>query len=96
MPARMRAWNDGFSPTLHRLRFRTGTRKIYAKDRAFADTMQVHITVADVKMTRTDKNIHATYPQSATVAPILSRWIRVLPTHRGTTHNQGAADADGR
>lgn len=47
-------------------------------------------------MTPGTENIHATDAKSATVAPILHRWIRVLPNHRGTTHNQGAADADGR
>lgn len=42
-------------------------------------------------MMRIDENIPATYPLSATVAPILHNSVHAHPADRGTTFNNGAA-----
>jgi hypothetical protein len=49
-----------------------------------------------VFMMRLGENIPATLPSYATIAPILHAETHVTPTQRGTTLNEGAADADGR
>jgi hypothetical protein len=58
------------------LRLQTGGRKTNAKNRGFADSIQVDITVAHIRMMRIAENIHATYPQYATVAPIFQGSVR--------------------
>jgi hypothetical protein len=42
------------------------------------------------------ENIHATDPPYATVVPILRATVRPRMVDRGTTFNNGAADAAGR
>jgi hypothetical protein len=42
------------------------------------------------------KNIPATLPSCATIAPILHAAMHVMPERRGITFNIGAADAAGR
>lgn len=86
----------GFLIPSGRSRFRTGGRKINANDYGFVVEPQVDISITDNRMMRIGENIHATYPQYATVAPILHKSVRNKPIDRSTTFNQGAADADGR
>jgi hypothetical protein len=53
--------------------------------------MQVDVSIADGGMMRIDENIPATPPKSATVAPILHKYVRADAAHRGTNPNNGAA-----
>jgi hypothetical protein len=83
-------------PQLIRLPFQTGVRKTHASPRVFGATMDINDTLANGGMMRIGENIHAICPPYATVAPILHGLVRDDPAHRGTTLNNGAADADGR
>ena len=91
---------DGRSTRTTQFRFRTGDRKINAKgcETGGRDNGQSDVHQSDVQQSllmRLVKNIHATLPSYATIAPILHAQ-HVTPVQSGITHNTGAADATGR
>jgi hypothetical protein len=72
------------------------TGKFDAKDFRNGRSMTAAGLEAKVSMMRLGENIPATLPTYATIAPILHAETHVTLTQRGTTLNEGAADADGR
>jgi hypothetical protein len=86
---------DGPSIKPRQFRFRTGNRKIDANGFASGgrDIGQYHVHPG--LLMRLAKNIPATLPSYATIAPILHAQ-HVTPAQRGITFRIGAADATGR
>ena len=80
-----------FQPLLGRSQLRTGRRKRNADDCGFVQGIQVYVTISNVSMMLSGKNIPATDILYATVAPILHIQVHAEPADRGTTLNNGAA-----
>jgi hypothetical protein len=87
---------DGVPPQTRQFRFRTGDRKIDAKDFESSQLDTGKRLVREGYLMRHGKNIPATRPFYATIAPILHKQLHGTLTQRDTTLNIGAADADGR
>jgi hypothetical protein len=86
---------DGPPPRTTQFRFRTGDRKINAKGFETGSREHGQSHAHQGLLMRLVKNIHATLPSYATIAPILHAQ-HVTPAQRGITLNIGAADATGR
>ena len=88
---------DGASNRSRQFRLRTGDRRIDAQRvRKLVFTGGHKRPDRESSVMRFAKNIPATLPSCATIAPILHAATHVTPEHRGITLNTGAADADGR
>src|SRR5208283_4729397 len=87
---------DGASTRTRQFRFRTGDRKIDGNAGELGCSDDGGRLVREGPMMRLGKNIPATLPSYATIAPILHAQLHVTPAHRGITLNEGAADANGR